>query len=401
MEKENISILLIGLSGHGKSSLGNFLLGKQIFKVSGGCELCTRNISSYASGNLTIIDTPGFYSVNNYNQNNNILFIKEIKEYIDKSKNITAILIVISSHEKRITQDFQNLIKIICNNFKYDILCRIAFVFTKSYFRKKELKQIKQESKYFISETNKLIESFYGKSFNPELFHSFFVDSDFENIDYDNRVERNHIIEWAKSLLYIKNNNEVNNILVLGKSGVGKTTFINTIIKSNIFKTSDGRDICTRIFQIGRLDFEGKQYSFIDTPGFDDPRGESEIEIGINKVISETPNIKCFILLFNIHEGRMDQSTAKLLEKLIKRFPIKNFWEHIIVVRTHVDEDCRYGKRDRKENKNILLDFVKNYTIDEYYFGKSDKGGIVEDYEYNSTEFKKILNKINNLSSLN
>jgi hypothetical protein len=97
----------------------------------------------------------------------------------------------------------------------------------------------------------------------------------------------------------------------------------------------------------------------------------------------------------------MDQSTAKLLEKLIKRFPIKNFWEHIIVVRTHVDEDCRYGKRDRKENKNILLDFVNNYTIDEYYFGKSDEGGIVEDYEYNSTEFKKILNKINNLSSLN
>ena len=41
------------------------------------------------------------------------------------------------------------------------------------------------------------------------------------------------------------------------------------------------------------------------------------------------------------------------------------------------------------------------YTIGEYYFGKSDKGGIVEDYEYNSTEFKKILNKINNLSSLN
>ena len=401
MEKENINILLIGLPGHGKSSLGNFLLGKHIFKVSDRNQLCTRCISSYTSGNLTIIDTPGFCSLNGYNEydeNNDILFIKEIKEYIDKSKNITAILIVISSHEKRITQDFQNLIKIICNNFKYDILSRIAFVFTKSYFK---LKKIKQESKYFISETNKLIESFYGKSFNPEGFHSFFVDSDFENIDYDNRVERNNIIEWAKSLLYIKNNNGVNNILVLGKSGVGKTTFINTIIKSNIFKTSDGRDICTRIFQIGRLDFEGKQYSFIDTPGFDDPRGESEIEIGINKVISETPNIKCFILLFNIHEGRMDQSTAKLLEKLIKRFPIKNFWEHIIVVRTHVDEDCRYGKRDRKENKNILLDFVNNYTIDEYYFGKSDKGGIVEDYEYNSTEFEKILNKINNLSSLN
>ena len=214
----------------------------------------------------------------------------------------------------------------------------------------------------------------------------------------------------------MKYNNEVNYILVLGQAGVGKTTFVNTIIKSNIFKTSDdGPDMCTRECQIGRLTFENKHYSFIDTLNFDDPYDESENEI--NKAISENPNIKCIILLFNIHEVRIDQSTAKLLEKLIKRFPIKNFWEHIIVVRTHVDEDCRYGKRDRKENKNILLDFVNNaesmknymknfgitipYTIDEYYFVKSDEGGIEENYEYNSTEFKKILNKINNLSSLN
>ena len=122
---------------------------------------------------------------------------------------------------------------------------------------------------------------------------------------------------------------------------------------------------------------------------------------------------------FISYEKRIGQSTAELLEKLIKRFPIKNFWDHIIVVRTHVDEYFRYGKRKRilEENKNILLYFVNNaeslknymknfgiaipYTIDEYYFGKSDEEGIVEDYEYNSTEFEKILNKINNLSSLN
>ena len=215
----------------------------------------------------------------------------------------------------------------------------------------------------------------------------------------------------------MKYNNEVNYILVLGKSGVGKTTFVNTIIKSNIFETSDGPHMCTRKCQIGRLTFQNKHYSFIDTPGFNDPYDEFENEI--NKAISETPNIKCIILLFNIQEGRIDQSTAKLLEKLIKRFPIKNFWDHIIVVRTRVDEDCPYGKRDRmlNKNKNILLYFVNNtesmrnymknfgitipYTIDEYYFGKSDEEGIEEDYKYNSIEFKKILNKINNLSSLN
>lgn len=201
MEKENIGILLIGLPGHGKSSLGNFLLSKQIFKVSDGYKLCTRNISSYTSGNLTIIDTPGFDSVEN-----DKVFINEIKEYINKSKNIRAILIVINSQEVRITNDFKNLIKMICNNFKYDILYHIAFVFSKSSFMNYKQKQIMLESKkYFISETNKLIESFYGKSFNPEGFHSFFIDSDLENTKDENSVERNYIIEWAKSLLYIKN----------------------------------------------------------------------------------------------------------------------------------------------------------------------------------------------------
>ena len=75
----------------------------------------------------------------------------------------------------------------LCNNFKYDIdiLYHIAFVFTKTSFRNNKQEKIMREiKKYFISETNKLIESFYGKSFNPELFHSFFVDSNLENVDY-------------------------------------------------------------------------------------------------------------------------------------------------------------------------------------------------------------------------
>ena len=44
----------------------------------------------------------------------------------------------------------------------------------------------------------------------------------------------------------MKYNNEVNYILVLGPTRVGKTTFVNTIIKSNIFETSDDRYMCKK-----------------------------------------------------------------------------------------------------------------------------------------------------------
>ena len=40
--------------------------------------------------------------------------------------------------------------------------------------------------------------------------------------------------------------------------------------------------------------------------------------------------------------------------------------------------------------KNFVIAIL--YTIDEYYFGKENEGGIKEDYVYNSTEFIKILN---------
>ena len=36
--------------------------------------------------------------------------------------------------------------------------------------------------------------------------------------------------------------------------------------------------------------------------------------------------------------------------------------------------------------KNFVIAIL--YTIDEYYFGKENEGGIKEDYVYNSTEFR-------------
>jgi hypothetical protein len=52
--------------------------------------------------------------------------------------------------------------------------------------------------------------------------------------------------------------------------------------------------------------------------------------------------------------------------------------------------------------KNYMKNFgfAIPYTIAEYYFGKSGYE-IEEDYEYNSTELIKILNKVKNLSPFN
>ena len=57
---KNIEVLLIGECGSGKSSLGNFLLGKEdAFIVSDMPEKATHFITKQTVDNLSIIDTPG------------------------------------------------------------------------------------------------------------------------------------------------------------------------------------------------------------------------------------------------------------------------------------------------------------------------------------------------------
>jgi len=64
MEAKNINVLIIGVTGHGKSTLGNFMLQQQVFESGGGMIAVTseakKETRTIQGVDLTIIDTVGF-----------------------------------------------------------------------------------------------------------------------------------------------------------------------------------------------------------------------------------------------------------------------------------------------------------------------------------------------------
>ena len=208
---DEYELLLIGKTGDGKSTLGNFLFndGKEHFKPYDTSESGTQTSVAEKVGNLTIIDTPGLLDTSNQAGDKNVdaEHYKEMINLIKKKENLKGILIIKDSNNIRFSTDIQDMIKMICNAFKDPkIFKNVAFVFTKFYMKKKQKSEIKNQAQTnFVNKAKNLIKEFYGndiKDFNY-TFESFFIDSELEDPDEESKIEREKIYSWARRLAKI------------------------------------------------------------------------------------------------------------------------------------------------------------------------------------------------------
>ena len=133
-----------------------------------------------------------------------------------------------------------------------------------------------------------------------------------------------------------------NGFIITGKTGAGKSTFINMLLGKQQAKVERSLIRVTTESQVyyHRLK-NGKCISIVDTPGLSDTDiNEEDIDKKHLKNIEETISkekihIKGMLFLVNFQDERFDASEQEALLNYNKIFPLKKFWDHLVIIFTH------------------------------------------------------------------
>ena len=162
-------------------------------------------------------------------------------------------------------------------------------------------------------------------------------------------------------------------VLILGETGSGKSTFINTI--TNYFRNGSLQDLriaiptmyfhATEEFQnnesntrdptISQTDScitysftqDGMRFSFVDTPGLNDSRGTKQDELNIDKILAAAHNEKdlsAILLVINATQPRINPALKAVFVSLKGNIP-NSVLDNTVVVLTKTREDTTAFQR--------------------------------------------------------
>lgn len=190
-------------------------------------------------------------------------------------------------------------------------------------------------------------------------------------------------------------------IVVLGKTGAGKSSLLNTLSGENAFTINHTANSGTRVCKAKLKTVDGKNLLLVDTPGFfDTDRSEDEMKAEIVSCITEcAPGPHVFIIVLRVE--KFTEQENQVIKTITDYFSDEAL-RFATVLFTHGDqleEETHIGQfvDESEELRNLVKRCGNRFNVldNKYWKGSQDE------YRCNNVQVKKLLSTIDNIFEAN